>query len=110
MRTRMFFLIIAICITVISIILSIFITGFFLFPIFCMLPMTCNLRNRSVQSEENIRDGMNNNSSSLGSQNKNEGNAQNKEFIRFCSKCGAQVVESKYNYCPICGKKILRVR
>ncbi len=100
MRLNILCLIIAIIITIISLLLTIFINGFFLFPLFCILPMTYSLRDTSErrdQSEES-------NESNLRSKIKNYQNQQEKKIL-YCPNCRAEIIDENYNFCPICGYK-----
>jgi CBS domain containing-hemolysin-like protein len=103
MKSNIICLIIAIIATIISLFLTIFISGFFLFPFFCIFPVSYSLRNTPEQQDNSSEAHQKTLGEIINSSSEDISKKQ-----ELCTVCGTQINYKFYNYCPTCGKKIMR--
>lgn len=108
MRRKIIFIAIIVAVILISILLYFLFGEIFLFPLFCMFPLSCGSRN--INSQENEQQ-----ESIPPSQEEErflvkEERSQTKNTFLHCPDCGELIKMPNLKYCPKCGTKLPKIR
>jgi len=108
MRRKIIFIAIIFAVIIISILLFFLFGEIFLFPLFCVFPLSCGSRNINSQENEHQE-------SIPPSREKErfvvkEERSQTKNTFFSCPNCGELIKKPNLKYCPECGRKLPKIQ
>lgn len=107
MKWNIIIIAIIVALLIVSLLLFFLFGEIFIFPLFCVFPLSCGARNQTSQEQHDENRFQSTKKEDI---NGKEKNVSIKRPYFYCPNCGKLIKEPNLKFCPNCGMKLPKIK